>query len=158
MAALKKMADIKAYFITTFTGFETIQDVIVGDFMQVADRESLKMKYPCLWVMYPMPRRPIYRNGRKNQWAVELILLKDSTYQDVDKEETNFNELEILGDKLINKLESDAKNTRDFEFDPNTDMDEWQPKQNYSADNDNGWYIPIRLTTARCHPDCEDCL
>ena len=60
-----------------------------------------------------------------------------------------------IAEKIFAKMQLDADDNRLFEFDEETDVEEWQPKEYYTADSNNGWFIPLSIMTVSYRNRCD---
>jgi hypothetical protein len=152
---IKKQSEIKAYF-EAFAGQFGIGTVKVGNYLGVTDDMLTRLEYPLLWVNFPPTRKGFFKGSSKNRWRFDIVIVNTAQTDDVERQELNFGEMADIAEKIFMKMQSDADDSQLFEFDEETDVDEWQPKEYYSADSNNGWFIPLSIATMSCR-NCGNC-
>ena len=147
---MRLQSQIKAYWLT-FKGQLGIKTVIVGDSDKVNAAVLNDMEYPLLWVMYPFEQGK-NRNADvpKRRWKFEILVLKHAKPDEEERIAQNFDDTQIIGEAILQKLRDDSKADwgKTFEFDEINDTEMWQPKEQFGGDNCNGWLIPLSFLTA----------
>lgn len=140
--------EIKSYLVDTFTDFEDIKTVIVAGHQKVTDAFLNDAEYPLLWFMWPPQRKTIYdADIKKKKWSFDMYVLRHANFDDEEQINTNFDVCQVIAEMVLNKLEFDAYDLRQFEFIEDENTGEWLPKEQYGNDNCNGWYIPLSIVT-----------
>jgi hypothetical protein len=139
---------IKAYLLDNFIGFEGIETVVVDTSDKVNEAFLNNVDYPLLWFMFPPQRRRVYRGDiRVWKWTFDMYVLKNANPDDEPLIEANYTACSVLAEKVLEKLELDAYESHDFDFDEVDNTEEWLPKSQYGGDNCNGWMIPLSIFT-----------
>jgi hypothetical protein len=146
---IKKQSDIKAYFLA-FKGQFGIGTVKVGNYLGVSDDMLTRMEYPLLWVNFPPTRKPLFKGSSKTKWRFDIVVVNSAQPDDEEQQDLNSDEMGEIAEKIFAAMQTDADDNRLFEFDEETDVEEWQPKEYYTADSNNGWFISLSITTVSC--------
>ena len=146
---IETFKQFKDYF-ANLVGKYGLKFFVFGDSSRIMNAQSSIAEYPVLWLHTP-DIKPFHSGGRQNRFTSDFLVLKDSSIDDWDQQEQNFDDcLEIVW-AILRGMERDS-DSGVFDFD--IDHIDIQPKMYSTADNLKGWFVTFSISTPGCDNDC----